>query len=92
MLRDDCYFGWIWLDAQSYNFCNVTKTVNLTIVKLFVNAIQQLLSSSKNANYELNQVQVKFLTRNLTIVKFFINTTEPLLSSDENFDCKLNHS
>ena len=91
-MRDDCYFGWIWLDAQSYNFCNVTKTVNLTIVKLFVNVIQQLSSSVKNANCELNQVQVKILTRNLTIVTFFINIAEPLLSLGENFDCKLNRS
>ena len=54
MLRDDCYFGWIWLDAQSYNFCNVTITINLTIVKLFVNATQQLLSLGKKSYYELN--------------------------------------
>ena len=58
MLKVDCYFGWIWLDSQSHNFCNVTIIVNLTIVKLFVNATQQLLSSSENADYELNYNQV----------------------------------
>ena len=54
LLSVDSYFGWIWLDAQSYNFCNVTITVNLTIVKLFVNATQQLLSLGENASCELN--------------------------------------
>ena len=58
MLKVDCYFIWIWLDAQSYNFCNVTIIVNLTIVKLFVNTTQQLLSSSENADYEFNYNQV----------------------------------
>ena len=54
LLSVDFYFGWVWLDAQSYNFCNVTITVNLTIVKLFFNATQQLLSSEENVNCELN--------------------------------------
>ena len=54
MLRVDFYLRWIWLDAQSYNFCNVTITVNLAIVKLFVNTTQQLLSLGKNVDYELN--------------------------------------
>ena len=54
MLRVDCYLRWIWFDAPSYNFCNVTIIVNLTVVKLFVNATQQLLSSSKIVDYELN--------------------------------------
>ena len=53
MSRVDYYFRWIWLDAQSYNFCNVTIIVNLTIVKLFVNATQQLLSLGENTNCEL---------------------------------------
>ena len=54
LLSVGCYFGWIWLDAQSYNFCNVTITVNLTIVKLFVNAIKQSLSSSEYSECEFN--------------------------------------
>ena len=54
LLSGDYYFGWIWLDAQSYNFCNVTITVNLTIVKLFVNATQQLLSSGEYCECEFN--------------------------------------
>ena len=54
LLSVGCYFGWIWLDAQSYNFCNVTITVNLTIVKLFVNATQQLLSSGEYSECEFN--------------------------------------
>ena len=58
LLSVDFYFGWIWLDAQSYNFCNVTISVNLTIVKLFVNAIQQLLSSSEYSECEFNLNEV----------------------------------
>ena len=58
LLSVDCYFGWIWLDAQSYNFCNVTITVNLNIVKLFVNAIQQLLSSDEYSECEFNLIEV----------------------------------
>ena len=54
LLSVDCYFGWIWLDAQSYNFYNVTITVNLTIVKLFVNTTQQLLSSGEYSECEFN--------------------------------------
>ena len=54
LLSVDCYFRWIWLDAQSYNFCNVTITVNLTIVKLFVNETQELLSSSEISDCKLN--------------------------------------
>ena len=54
LLSVDCYFRWIWLDAQSYNFCNVTITVNLTIVKLFFNATQQLLSSGEYSECEFN--------------------------------------
>ena len=46
LLRVDCYFGWIWLDAQSYSFCNVTMTINLIIIKFFVNVTQPLLSLS----------------------------------------------
>ena len=54
LLSVGCYFGWIWLDAQSYNFYNVTIIVNLTIVKLFVNATQQLLSSGEYSECEFN--------------------------------------
>ena len=54
--------------------------MNLTIVKFFVNATQQLLSLDK------------ILTMNLNIVKFFVNTIQPLLSSGENYDYELNHS
>ena len=54
LLSGDYYFGWIWLDAQSYNFCNVTITINLTIVKLFGNATQQLLSLSEYSECEFN--------------------------------------
>ena len=54
LLSVGCYFGWIWLDAQSYNFCNVTIIVNLTIVKLFVNAIKQSLSSGEYSECEFN--------------------------------------
>ena len=53
-LSVDYYFRWIWLDAQSYNFCNVTITFNLTIVKLFGNANQQLLSSGEYSECEFN--------------------------------------
>ena len=45
-------------------------TVNLTIVKFFVNATQPLLSSGENSNCEL------IMTVNLTIVKFFVNATQ----------------
>ena len=54
LLSVGCYFRWIWLDAQSYNFCNVTIIVNLTIVKLFVNAIKQSLSSGEYSECEFN--------------------------------------
>ena len=55
-------------------------TVNLTMVKFFVNATQLLLSSSEN------------FTVNLSIVTFFVNATQLLLSSGEKMNKELNHN